>query len=80
MLIRQNGSKYSYYYIWENTKYAPYNYAKEGLLKHIMSRKIVETKNTSLKYILALFESSMVFLMKYIDELKNFKNITWKNR
>jgi hypothetical protein len=33
-----------------------------------------------LRILLNYLESSLVFLMKYVDVLKNFKNIHWKNR
>lgn len=75
-----NGNKYNDYYIWENIKNSPYDYQKHGLLKHIMSNRIVNTTNNSLKIVLQFYESSLIFLMKYVDVLKNFKNIYWKNR
>jgi hypothetical protein len=75
-----NGTRFKDYCLWENKKYTPYNYGREGLLKHIMSPVILETKNEPLRSLLNYLESSLVFLMKYVDVLKNFKNIHWKNR
>lgn len=80
MEVRSNGMRYNNYDKWENVKYAPYNYAKYGLLKHIMSQSIVDTNNSVLNVLLQYVESSLVFVMKYIDILKNFKNAHWKNR
>ena len=79
-MIRPNGTIFDRYRFWKQAKYETYDYERNGLLKHIMSSKIVNTNNIILKYILDFFEGSMIFLMKYIDDLKNFKNIRYKNR
>lgn len=80
MEIRNNGTRYINYERWEHKKYQPYDYTKNGLLKYIMSPAIVNTNNAYLKKLLQFVESSMLFVMKYVDILKNFKNIHWKNR
>lgn len=80
MEIRTNGTKYKRYRYWNKTLNEVYDYENNGLLKHLMSRKIVESDNKILQIILSFFEKSMIFLMRYIDELKNFKNIHYKNR
>lgn len=80
MEIRSNGTRFSNYRIWEDVKHSSYDYAKDGLLKYIMSPVIVNTNNQPLKLLLQYVETSLMFTMKYIDVLKNFKNIHWKNR
>ena len=80
METNSNGTRFKNYYLWENRKNMPYDYSREGLLKHIMSPVILNTKNTALKMLLDYIESSFIFIMKYTDILKNFKNIHWKNR
>lgn len=80
MQYKENGTRYKGYYLWEDRKNTPYDYERFGLLKHIMSNKIVESKNPILQFILGYYEKSLIFLMKYIDRLKNFKNYHWKNR
>ena len=80
MEIRNNATRFINYDKWENVKYTPYNYTKNGLLNHIMSSQIVNTTNPILKVLLQFVESSLFFVMKYTDVLKNFKNIHWKNR
>jgi hypothetical protein len=80
MEIRNNGSRFANYDKWEVVKHTPYNYAKNGLLNYIMSPVIVNTNNGILKVVLQFVESSLMFVMKYTDVLKNFKNIHWKNR
>lgn len=80
MEIRSNGTRFNNYDSWEVVKHSPYNYAKHGLLNHIMSKIIVDTNNPALKSILQYTETSLIFVMKYVDILKNFKNIHWKNR
>lgn len=80
MIYNENGYRYKEYHKWESTKQTPYNYAANGLLKHIMSHKIVESKNHILRVILTYYEKSIIFLLKYVDQLKHFKNYHWKNR
>lgn len=80
MTYNTNGTRFRYDYTWENVKNSPYDYEKHGLLKHLMSNRIINTTNTPLKIIIQFFETSLIFLMRYIDELKNFKNPYWKNR
>lgn len=80
METNSNGTRFKNYYLWENRKNMPYDYSREGLLKHIMSPVILNTRNTALKILLDYIESSFIFIMKYTDILKNFKNIHWKNR
>lgn len=80
MEIRNNGTRFINYDSWEIVKHTPYNYTKYGLLSHIMSKQIVNTNNPALKIVLQFVESSLFFVMKYTDILKNFKNIHWKNR
>ena len=79
MEIRSNGTRFNEYKKWETIKYTPYDYAKEGLLKHIMSPAIINTTNPILKTILQFVETSLVFVSQYTDVLKNFINIHWKN-
>lgn len=80
MEARNNGTRFSEYRQWERVKNLPYDYAKDGLLNHIMSPAIVNTSNPMLKLVLNYIETSFVFVMKYIDVLKNFKNPHWRNR
>lgn len=80
MEVRNNGTRFIDYNKWEDIKHQPYDYAKNGLLKHIMSNSIVNTNNNALRILLQYVETSLIFLMKYTDTLKNFKNIHWKNR
>lgn len=80
MQYNENGTRYKDFYLWEDRKYTPYNYEREGLLQHIMSNKIVNSQNSILQFILNYYEKSIIFILKYIDRLKNFKNYHWKNR
>lgn len=75
-----NGNRYKNFHNWETQKYMEYDYEKYGLLKKIMSNTIVNTKNKPLKIILNYYEQSLIFIMRYVDRLKNFKNPCWKNR
>jgi hypothetical protein len=80
MEARVNGTKYRNYYLWDNAKNLPYDYEKRGLLKRIMSNVIVSTQQPILKNVLKYFENSLVYLMKYVDKLKQFKNYHYYNR
>lgn len=80
MEYRDNGTRFENYYKWESVKQSPYNYKKNGLLQHLLSKRIVTTKNHILKFLLTYYEQSIIFLLKYVDRLKHFKNYHWKNR
>ena len=80
MEYRENGTRFKNYCEWESHVQSPYDYERNGLLKHIISRNIVDTKNHVLKAILTYYEKTIVFLLKYVDRLKHFKNYHWKNR
>ena len=80
MEARSNGTRFNNYDTWEIVRHTSYDYAKNGLLKHIMSGVIVNSSNPILQIIIQFVETSLMFLMKYVDVLKNFKNIHWRNR
>ena len=80
MQYRENSTRYKDYCLWELYKYHEYDYERNGLLKHIISNKIVNSNNIILQSILKYYEKSIVLLLKYVDQLKNFKNYHWKNR
>ena len=80
MQYRDTEIRYKDYCLWEDRKYSPYDYKRHGLLKHIMSGRIVNSENQILQSVLKYYEYSLIFVMKYIDRLKNFKNYHWKNR
>ena len=80
MEIRQNGARFSNYRHWESIPRKEYDYANDGFLRNLISPAIMNTSNTHLKSLLQYIESSFVFALKYIDILKNFKNIHWRNR
>ena len=80
MTYNDNGNRYKHYQHWENVKNAPYDYERYGLLNKIMSNRIYNTTNEALKLILSYYEKSLIFVMKYVDRLKHFKNPYWKNR
>lgn len=51
-----------------------YDYEKEGLINKLLPKVIWQTKNTTTQAMLKYIEATMVWLMKYVDRLKNFKN------
>lgn len=74
------GQRYGKYRKWESLKNAPYDYDNEGLNKYILSKSIVNSSNPITQYMLNAYEILIKFVLKYTDELKNFKNVHWKNR
>lgn len=80
MEAQRNEQRYNQYYKWGKELYVPYDYEREGLINHLVTKNIVETKNTTTRIILSFYESSLVFLMKCVDRLKHFKDAAWKNR
>jgi hypothetical protein len=80
MQVRENGTRFKKYWKWEDRKQSPYDYENKGLLKHLLSERITTSKNVILQNILSYIEQSLIFVMKYIDRLKHFKNYHWKNR
>ena len=82
--IRNNGTRFEQYqkseFYKNKTKDPSYDYEKYGIFANIMSRKIVESKNVILQSILNFCEKSLLYLIKYTDELKHFKDVHWKNR
>ena len=80
MEIHENLHRFADYYKWEQLKHTPYNYARKGLVRHLLSHKITESKNPVLQYMLRFYEISVIYFFKAADILKNFHNFNWKNR
>lgn len=75
-----NGYRFRDYNEYNSLLHQPYDYERKGLLKHIISSKIYNTNNNILRVILQYYEKSLVFVMRYVDRLKHFKNYLWVNR
>lgn len=80
MKVYENGHRFENYDEFEHRLHQPYNYKKEGLLKHLVSHKITESNNKALQIMLSFVNYSFVHLLQYTDHLKQFKNYLWKNR
>lgn len=80
MTTQGNATRFNNNRLWEHRLHRPYDYANEGLLRHMMSPRITRTTNPILKYMLGFVETSFVFIMKYVDMLQNYWNYNWKNR
>lgn len=75
MIIRELGTKYrNKHYQYDRPKHQPYDYQLNGLLNKILPERITSTKNTTTAAVLKSVEYILVWLMKYVDILKNFKN------
>lgn len=79
MNIEENNARFANYYKWETRLHEPYNYLRNGLVKHLLSPRIVESKNSFLQSVLSIYETSIEYVLKSIDYVKNFKNYNWKN-
>jgi len=80
MKIQDNGTYTGNYYVWERKLHQPYDYEHNGLVNRILSHKIHDTSNPFLKYMVDVYERSLVYCMKYIDMLANFINYNKWNR
>ena len=78
MIYRPEYTKYKSLRRRNQLKYLPYDYESKGLLKNLLPKVITNTENVTTKYVINLVEKSMVFLLKYVDVLKNFKNWSFK--
>ena len=78
MMYRPEYTKYKTLRLRDQLKHLPYDYENKGLLKNLLPGIIVNTENATTKYVINLVERSMVFLLKYVDVLKNFKNWSFK--
>lgn len=74
MIFRLPGTRQKTYKQWDNAKHQPYDYEKNGLLKKVLPAVIMNAKNPTTRIVLVGVEMCMVFLLKYVDELKHFKN------
>ena len=79
MQVNCTGGRYKYHYKF-NSQDIPYDFEHKGLLNKLMSRNIIESKNSILQVVLCVIEESIIFITKYIKSLKNFKNYIVKNR
>ena len=79
MEIKENGARFENYYKWETRHNAPYDYQKNGLVKHLLSPRITSSKNSFLQLILSIYENSIEYVLKSTDIVKHFKNFNWKN-
>lgn len=80
MEVLRNGTRFDNYRLYETKLHTRYDYANEGLLRHLVSPRIRNTKNPILRFMLAYTEQSLIFAMKTVDILQNFYNYNWKNR
>ena len=78
MEIRPIGSRRKYIKNYEVSNNQAYDYERYGLLNKVLPKVICETKNTSTRAVLRFVEYILVWLMKYVDDLKNFKN--WNHK
>lgn len=78
MEIRPIGSRRRYIKNYEVSNNQAYDYERYGLLNKVLPKVIYETKNTSTRAVLRFVEYILVWLMKYVDDLKNFKN--WNHK
>jgi hypothetical protein len=75
-----NGERYKPYRKWNYTRNTGYDYDNYGLMQYIISKRIITTDNPITKFIINIYEESIKMVLHYIDELRNFKNVHWKNR
>ena len=80
MTTLPNGSRYNYTRDYDKALHQPYDYENEGLLKHMMSQRIVQSPNQITQFLLRVFEKEIVLCLKLTEMLQNFKNPFYRNR
>lgn len=75
-----NGTRYRYTNYYDETLNDPYNYADEGLFRHLMSARVTSSQNPITSFLVRVFEKEAVMLLKVTDILANFKNPYFRNR
>lgn len=73
------GKRKEYYYKYDKLD-SRYDWKHQGILTHIMSNAITSSKNSILRYMLGIFENSLIFILRYVDKLHDFKNYIKCNR
>lgn len=51
-----------------------YDYKQHGLINKLLPVLMKKNKNKTTKYIFKIIDAIFIYLMGYVDELKNFKN------
>lgn len=88
MIQRSNGHRYINYDKWDvnySVVVKKYDYAKNGLLKHIISHVIYDAavdengnyKDNPFGNLLKYMETSFVICMKFVERMQNFKNYAY---
>lgn len=80
LITERPGARFDIYRKWDELQNAPYDYVNDGLNQHILTNKLMNITNPITQFMLDVYESTIVFVLRYVDELKNFKNVHWKNR
>lgn len=68
--------RYAYFKALDDAKHMPYDFEKQGILENCLPEIITKTTNKTTNAILRFTERTFVFICKYIDELKYFKDWT----
>lgn len=78
MEILDKTERYNYLKSLENRKHTPYDYAENGLLKKLLPTVIINSENDITQSIIKYIEYILIHLMRYVDELKHFKDWNWR--
>lgn len=77
MEYRVLGTRYAGTNRYDVIRHKPYDYKKD-FLKQVLPEVITSTKNQTTRLVLQFVEHAMLFLISYVDELKQFKNPNYK--
>lgn len=77
MEIFKQGTRYENYKNWETRLNTPYDYEKDGLMRHLLSHVILESNNETLRMMISYIEEVFIKLLKFTERLKNFKNYSY---
>lgn len=77
MLYRESGTRCSYLKFFEHQLHLPYDYEEEGLMNKVLPPHVVAATAPTTQALIQFMDKLFTWLMKYVDELKQFKNYNY---
>lgn len=80
MNVFENGYKHRNNYLYETKLNQSYDYKSNGLLKHLLSNKLLSSSNPIVQNIIKAVDKEVCFILKAVDHLRYFKDVLRYNR
>lgn len=78
MEYRYPGTRYKEMQYFDTAKHLPYDLEGKGLLNKLLPSYVYNTQNIHTKGLIQFIENAAMFLFRYVEELRNFRN--WSRR